>query len=125
MLHRHITSASPHKVSLVTDALLESFDEFPERLIGDKACMTAPRGTRTGDDRNRDGPCLIEATGKSPRHKTDARCGNKNNLPPHITSSRIDVGGFEPLMPLSNNYGSLGIAVKAPHILCHQCVIAS
>jgi len=34
----HTTSASPHEVSLVTDTLLESLvDEFPERLIGDKA----------------------------------------------------------------------------------------
>jgi hypothetical protein len=34
----HTTFASPHEVSLVTDTLLESFvDEFPERLIGDKA----------------------------------------------------------------------------------------
>jgi len=37
------TSASPHEVSLVTDTLLESFvDEFPERLIGDKAYDSDP-----------------------------------------------------------------------------------
>jgi len=39
----HTTSASPHEVSLVTDTLLESFvDEFPERLIGDKAYDSDP-----------------------------------------------------------------------------------
>jgi len=39
----HTTSASPREVSLVTDTLLESFvDEFPERLIGDKACDSDP-----------------------------------------------------------------------------------
>lgn len=39
----HTTSASPHEVSLVTDTLLESFvEEFPERLIGDKAYDSAP-----------------------------------------------------------------------------------
>jgi len=39
----HTTTASPHEVSLVTDTLLESFvDEFPERLIGDKAYDSDP-----------------------------------------------------------------------------------
>ncbi|HEY6399943.1 MAG TPA: IS5 family transposase [Blastocatellia bacterium] len=39
----HTTSASPHEVSLVTDTLLETFvDEFPERLIGDKAYDSDP-----------------------------------------------------------------------------------
>jgi hypothetical protein len=39
----HTTSASPHEVSLVTDTLLEIFvDEFPERLIGDKAYDSDP-----------------------------------------------------------------------------------
>jgi transposase len=39
----HTTSASPHEVSLVKDTLLESFvDEFPERLIGDKAYDSDP-----------------------------------------------------------------------------------
>jgi transposase len=39
----HTTSASPYEVSLVTNTLLESFvDEFPERLIGDKAYDSDP-----------------------------------------------------------------------------------
>ena len=39
----YTTSASPHEVSLVKDTLLESFvDEFPERLIGDKAYDSDP-----------------------------------------------------------------------------------
>src|SRR5215471_10141138 len=37
------TSASPHEVSLAKDTLLESFvDEFPDRLIGDKAYDSDP-----------------------------------------------------------------------------------
>jgi len=37
------TFAPPHEVSTVTDTLLESFvDEFPERLIGDKAYDSDP-----------------------------------------------------------------------------------
>jgi transposase len=39
----HTTSDSPHEVSLVTDTLLESFvDEFPERLLVDKAFDSDP-----------------------------------------------------------------------------------
>src|SRR5262249_30130848 len=39
----YTTSASPHEVSLVKDPLLENFvDEFPERLIGDKAYDSDP-----------------------------------------------------------------------------------
>jgi len=39
----HTTTASPHEVTLVTDTLTESFvDEFPERLIGDKAYDSDP-----------------------------------------------------------------------------------
>jgi hypothetical protein len=39
----HATSASPNKVSLVTDTLLENFvDEFPGRLVGDNAYDSDP-----------------------------------------------------------------------------------
>jgi transposase len=39
----YTTSATPHEVSLVTNTLLESFvEEFPERLIGDKAYDSDP-----------------------------------------------------------------------------------
>src|SRR5262245_41778036 len=39
----HTTSDSPHEVSLVKDALLESFVyEFPDQLIGDKAYDSDP-----------------------------------------------------------------------------------
>jgi transposase len=39
----HTAAASPHEVTLVTDTIIESFvDEFPERLIGDKAYDSDP-----------------------------------------------------------------------------------